>query len=245
MKIVFNQSTKTFSIQGQTGMQLRRLKEFIEGIKDPLSDEYPQLPTFFDRIKSFPVKSDVEMKLNSALNTSGLHIDPYLVCLTYTRQYDIDHGTHNLDDGYLIIMHEERDNVHQGAAINFKDRKGKRLFIFSQRIGTPLTKKSFREITNMKFFSKKSNEDPNDRLQGLIDDKEKDFEPMEYRPPQIRKPIFKKLVLDNSNGEYNFIYDLFKDEKPTYKGFTMDFYNFNKLYYVGIDFDDSNIIIYK
>lgn len=244
MKIVFNNSTKRFSIQGQTGLQLRKLKEFIAGIKDPLKDEYPQLPTFYENIKSFPVKSSVEEKINSVLNVQGLHIEPYLVALTYTRQYDIDHKTHNLDDGFLIICHTEMDNRHRGAAINFKDRKGKKIFVFDVPLNEPLIKRYFHEVTNMRFFSKKSDGDPMTKLENLIQDKEDEFKPMEHRPPQIRKPIFHKLTLDNKDGEYNFIYELTKKEKPTYKGFTMDYYKFDD-YYIGIDFDNSEIIIYK
>jgi lipopolysaccharide export system ATP-binding protein len=77
-KIFFDTTERRFSIQGETGFQLRRLKAWLETIDDPDSFKgYPNLPTFYKNIEDPMVRMRVRYQLNQQLSLGDKDITGY------------------------------------------------------------------------------------------------------------------------------------------------------------------------
>lgn len=221
-KITYNKSTRSFSIQGETGMQLRNLKDFLDSVKKPETAEYPTLPTFYKNMRNFVTKVKLVQNVQNILKVNNLKLDDYLPAMCYTRQEDKDHDTKLLDEGFVIVMHVVRDNEYMGAAINLKDRSGTEIYTFKIDKDKPLTPKDMR-LCKGKLFSGNDNE-----LYMFNQDIEdmklkwRAVSPDEELPEEIKRIVKRWTMFDNSLGEYDYLVNWLLNQVKLY-----EFYNYN------------------
>jgi hypothetical protein len=197
--IVLDRTTRRFSIQGETGIQLRRLKEFLDKASDV--DVTPKTPVFY-RDMDINKSSRLEYQINNLLNTHGLKIMDYMEALIHTRKYDVLHGTKILDNGFVIILRSSNplDGNDVGALINLKDRKGKDIYTYSVPSGEPLDWKQFK-LSNIKAFSINRNSREYKEFGKKIVNKDNTWLPIDKRdiPLSFRNKV-KEVTEINTNS---------------------------------------------
>lgn len=247
MKIVFNPTTRTFSIQGETGFQLRRLKAWIETIGDPETfTGFPTVPTFYKNIEDPLVLARVRHQLNMQLSLGNANISKYIPALVYTRNYDKEHGTKILDYGFLIIMHGEVSGTFVGAAISLKDRKGKDIYTFFVPRGEILTHKKMR-LSKTRVFSviSKYDEDYKMFVKDIADDSSLEWNRCFDVPSAVKDMVSYKATIPNTDGEYDYITEYLESngtpicEEPGGKVYKID------RYYLYIPDYEGTLTIYK
>ena len=208
-KIFFDTTERRFSIQGETGFQLRRLKAWLETIDDPDSFKgYPNLPTFYKNIEDPMVKMRVRYQLNQQLSLGDKDITGYIPAIKFTREYDKEHGTKILDYGFVIIMHGESSGMFVGAAISLKDRKGRDVYTFFVPRGEVLTHKKMRLSKTRVFAAMSPNdEEPKMFVEDIKNDYTLDWKLCHDAPEPVRNKILFGAKLPNTDGEFDYISD--------------------------------------
>lgn len=247
MKIAFDPKTRTFSIQGETGFQLRRLKAWIDTIGDPETfTDFPTKPTFYKNIEDPLVLARVRHQLNMQLSLGDATISKYIPALVYTRNYDKEHGTKILDYGFLIIMHGDVSGTFVGAAISLKDRKGKDIYTFFVPRGEILTHKKMR-LSRTRVFSVISSSDEEYKmfLRDIRNDVSLEWKRCVDAPMPVRDKISYKAVIPNTDGEYDYVLDYLEDNSaPVCKEPGGNVYKIGK-YYLYIPDYEGDITIYS
>lgn len=162
---------KTFSIQGETGLQLRNLKEFLDNNKDS-NRSTPLTPMFYKNL-SKDKKLVLEYKLNNTLNATNESIMDYDEAIAFTRSYDVENNTKLLDNGYLFIMmcRKPIDGRMKGAFINLKDRTGRDLYTYSIPLNGVINHKEAHK-GKLKSFSINVGSPTHKKLEELLGDAE-------------------------------------------------------------------------